>query len=173
MKRNINLKSLGMCLLACTALLVCNACNNEDDVMEIFTDKTWKLTRLTTEGNRAQFYDGLWSNDEEEENSYTALREEGNFTLLFNLAEDNNGGVFGTIEAHGIRASINNATVRIDGKEHTLSIDGRISGTENDKLGKAFLNGLLNVYKYEGDANSMTLYFNEGNTTKIMGFKAQ
>jgi hypothetical protein len=32
---------------------------------------------------------------------------------------------------------------------------------------------LQNVYKYEGDANSLTLYFKDGPTTRVMGFTPQ
>lgn len=165
------MKTIWICLLTVAALCTLSACNNEDDVMEIFNDKTWKLARLTTEGGKGQFYTGLWTNVTDEENSRNALLQEGNFILTFNLAGMNEGE--GTVEAHGIRANINNASVIVNGEDHTMSISGRISGTETDPLAKVFLNGLLNVFKYEGDTRSMTLYFKDGNTTKVMGFTAQ
>ena len=167
-----NLKSIAYCLLAVALSATLHACDNEDDVTEIFADKTWKLTRLTNEGGKGQFYSGLWSSEQEAENSQEALKQTGNFTLIFNLAEAN-GETIGTCEAHGIKASINDASTRVNGKDHTLSMDGKISGTETDKLARAFLNGLLNVYKYEGDTNTITLYFKDGNTIKVMGFRAQ
>ncbi len=158
-------------MLACLLIATLQACNNEDDVIEIFTDKTWKLSRLTNEGSSEQFYTGLWNSEQERESSWEALQQEGNFTLTFNLA-DVEGSVIGTCEARGIRASISDASVTADGKDHTLSISGRITGSETDKLASAFLNALLNVYKYEGDANSMTLYYKDGNTVRVMGFRA-
>lgn len=167
-----NLKSIAYCLLAVALSATLHACDNEDDVTEIFADKTWKLTRLTNEGGKGQFYSGLWSSEQEAENSQEALKQTGNFTLIFNLAEAN-GETIGTCEARGIRASINDASVSVDGKKHTLTISGKVSGSETDKLARAFLNGLLNVYKYEGDSQSMTLYFKDGNITRVMGFKAQ
>lgn len=33
-----------------------SGCDNEDDVIGIFTGKTWKLSRLTNKGSNAQFY---------------------------------------------------------------------------------------------------------------------
>lgn len=165
------MKTIWICLLTGAMLCTLSACNNEDDVMEIFNDKTWKLARLTNEGGKEQFYSGLWTNTTDEENSRSALQQEGNFTLSFNLAGMNDAQ--GTIEAHGIRANINNASVIVNGEDQTMSISGRISGTETDPLAKAFLNGLLNVFKYEGDNRSITLYFKDGTTTKVMGFTVQ
>lgn len=168
----MNIKTIGSFLLMLAMLFTFSACNDEDDVLEIFNGKTWKLTRLTTEGSKRQFYEGLWGSEKEEESSREALKTKGYFTLNFNLAEVN-GETTGTAEAHGIRASINNATVTINSKERTLGIAGKVSGSETDKLAKAFINGLPNVFKYEGDSNSLTLYFKDGNTTKVMGFAAQ
>jgi signal transduction histidine kinase len=59
------------------------------------------------------------------------------------------------------------------GKEHTISIKGKVIGTESDKLAKVFINGIQNVFKYEGDIHNITLYFKDGNTTKVMGFTAR
>ena len=69
MKKRINIKSIGYVLMMLTMLLGFSACNNEDDVMEIFNDKTWKLSRITTEKGKEQFYQGLWSNEAEEKAS--------------------------------------------------------------------------------------------------------
>ena len=49
MKKKINIKSIGYVLMMLTMLLGFSASNNEDDVMEIFNDKTWKLSRITTD----------------------------------------------------------------------------------------------------------------------------
>lgn len=166
------LKNMGYALMMMVALLFCGACDSGDDLMEIFNGKTWKLSRITTEGGKGQFYEGLWDSKAEEERSREALKTTGNFTLNFNLVEVN-GETNGTAEAHGIRASINNATITIDGKSRKLTITGNISGQETDKLGRVFINGLLKVTEYEGDSNSLTLYFEDGNTTKVMGFIPQ
>ena len=37
-------------MLLVTALPVLCGCNNEDDVVEIFTGKTWKLSKISAEG---------------------------------------------------------------------------------------------------------------------------
>lgn len=116
MKEKINIRTIGCCLMMLTMLLGLSACNNEDDVMEIFNNKTWKLARITTEKGKDQFYQGLWNNEAEENASRELLKAEGNFTLNFNCAEVN-GEVIGTVNAHGVKASISDATLRIDGKK--------------------------------------------------------
>lgn len=154
MKEKINIKTIGCSLMLLAILLGFSACNNEDDVMEIFNNKTWKLSRIATEKGKEQF------------------KTDGNFTLNFNCAEVN-GEVTGTVSAHAVKSSIDDATLKIDGKEHTINIGGKVIGTESDKLAKVFINGVLNVFKYEGDIHNLTLYFKDGNTTKVMGFTAR
>ena len=62
-------------LLMFSLLPLLSGCDNEDDVIGIFTGKTWKLSRLTNKGSNAQFYPNLWNNNEEEMKtvSYTHL----------------------------------------------------------------------------------------------------
>ena len=131
MKEKIKIKTIVCCLMMTSMLLGLGACNNEDDVMEIFNNKTWKLVRIATEKGKEQFYQGLWSNES----------KEGNYTLNFNCAEVN-GEVTGTVNVHAVNSSINDAVLKIDGKEHTISIKGKVIGTESDKLAKVFINGV-------------------------------
>lgn len=173
-ERKIKIKTIVCCLMMTSMLLGLGACNNEDDVMEIFNNKTWKLVRIATEKGKEQFYQGLWSNESKEEidRELNTFRAEGNYTLNFNCAEVN-GEVTGTVNVHAVNSSINDAVLKIDGKEHTISIKGKVIGTESDKLAKVFINGIQNVFKYEGDIHNITLYFKDGNTTKVMGFTAR
>lgn len=41
-------------LLMFSLLPLLSGCDNEDDVIGIFTGKTWKLSRLTNKGSNAQ-----------------------------------------------------------------------------------------------------------------------
>ncbi len=43
-------------LLMFSLLPLLSGCDNEDDVIGIFTGKTWKLSRLTNKGGNAQFF---------------------------------------------------------------------------------------------------------------------
>ncbi|MEL5893649.1 DUF4847 family protein [Bacteroides sp. GD17] len=169
MKRII--RNISYLLFVFALLPVLSGCDNEDDVIEIFTGKTWKLSRLTTEGSSAPFYSGLWSSDEAMNASLKAFDVAANFTLVFQGSELD-GQLLGTkFNAQGIKESLE-GTWNIDGKSLTFS-EMKTDGSENDPLGKAFINGLQNVYKYEGDTNSLTLYFKDGQSTKVMGFKPQ
>ena len=56
-----------------TAILLLTSCNTEDDVMEIFIGKTWKLTYISTENSHTQY--NFWNNDQESEQSFNALKQ--------------------------------------------------------------------------------------------------
>lgn len=77
MKEKINIKTIGCNLMLLAILLGFSACNNEDDVMEIFNNKTWKLSRIATEKGKEQFYQGLWNNEAEEKASRELLKTDG------------------------------------------------------------------------------------------------
>ena len=76
-------------LLMFSLLPLLSGCDNEDDVIGIFTGKTWKLSRLTNKGSNAQFYPNLWNNNEEEmKKSLDKLYNQKNtFTLNFERTE--------------------------------------------------------------------------------------
>ena len=148
-------------LLMFSLLPLLSGCDNEDDVIGIFTGKTWKLSRLTNKGSNAQFYPNLWNNNEEEmKKSLDKLyNQKSTFTLNFEGTELDGELMGTTVNGQGINSSVNG--VKVTG------------AAESDALAKAFISGLQNVYKYEGDANSLTLYFKDGPTTRVMGFTPQ
>lgn len=159
-------------LLMFSLLPLLSGCDNEDDVIGIFTGKPWKLSRLANKDSNRQFYSGLWKDEEAERKSRDFLKIEGNFTLNFE-GSDVNGELMGTtVTGHGIHSNAD-GTWKADGKSQSLSLNVKINGSESDALAKAFISGLQNVYKYEGDANSLTLYFKDGPTTRVMGFTPQ
>lgn len=167
------LRNVGCLFILFFLLPILGGCNEEDDVIEILTGKTWKLSRLTTENSKDRFLPNLWTDETSFNNSMTALDVDGNFTLSFTGSEVN-GEIVGTlVEARGIRASTTSGSWRANGKNNTLTISVRVNGTETDPLAKAFMAGLQNVYKYEGDTNTLTLFYKEGQTTKIMGFRPE
>lgn len=155
------------------AVLTFTACNNEDDVMEIFTGKTWKLTRLTTEGSSIRFLAGLWDNENSYNNSMERLNSAGNYILNFYGDTQSSELIEPTFNANGISARITNGTWKADGISKDLTLNGNITGSESDPLAKEFMKGLLLVYKYEGDNRTLTLYYKDGQINKIMGFTAQ
>lgn len=157
-----------MLLLAALPLLC--GCNNEDDVAEIFTGKTWKLSKISAEGSNIQF--NYWSNDNAEgtafQKSMALLKSTDNFTIGFTGGEINNV-VGGTFSGKGVVATFNGKW-QADGESHQLNMSTTLNGTETDILAKAFVNGLQNVIRYEGDANNLFIYFKDGQTVKYMGF---
>lgn len=160
-------------LLMFSLLPLLSGCDNEDDVIGIFTGKTWKLSRLTNKDSNRQFYAGLWQDGKAEEKSREALKTAGNFTLNFEGTELDGELMGTTVNGKGINSSVN-GTWKADGASGSLSISVKVTGSaESDALAKAFISGLQNVYKYEGDANSLTLYFKDGPTTRVMGFTPQ
>ena len=155
-------------LLAWLPLL--NGCDEEDDVVEIFTGKVWKLNRLNIEGNSGQFL-ALWNTEQAYNQSMTALRTEGNYTIEFTAPDANVAG--GDFTARGIRATVTGQW-NADGKSHTISITAaKVSGNETDPLAKEFVSGLQKLSSYEGDSRTLTLKFAEGQNNKIMGLMAQ
>ena len=71
------------------------SCNTEDDVIEIFTGKTWKLTFIATEGSYEQV--DFWSgNEAARKKSMEELAKSGTFILNFN-GDEINGVVEGEI----------------------------------------------------------------------------
>lgn len=168
------LKYIGCMLLVLSLLPLLSGCNNEDDLMEIFTGKTWKLSRLTNKDSNKQFYPGLWNNDNDamEESLKKLYNQSNTFTVTFEGTELDGELIGSTVTGQGVSTQIS-GTWEADGKDHSFSVKIKVNGTESDALAKAFIAGLQNVYKYEGDANSLTLYFKDGQTTRVMGFTPQ
>lgn len=167
------LRNISYLLLMLAMLPALSGCNNEDDVIEIFTGKPWKMTRLTTKGSNARFLPNLWDSQDSMDKSLRKLDDSGKFTLDFEGSEVD-GQLLGTrFTAYGDNVILK-GTWNADGKSHSLTFNVTDrSGSESDPLAKAFINGLQNVYKYEGDVNSLTLYFKDGDITKVIGFTHQ
>ena len=99
--------------------------------------------------------------------------QKSTFTLNFEGTELDGELMGTTVNGQGINSSVN-GTWKADGASGSLSISVKVTGAaESDALAKTFISGLQNVYKYEGDANSLTLYFKDGPTTRVMGFTPQ
>lgn len=161
-------KRVWQLLLLTVVLPLFSACNDEDDVISIFTNKAWKLSFIALEGSYEQF--DFWQGDvKAREKSMNALGQEGNFILNFE-GSDINGKTGGSFNGKGISSSPSGAW-SADGKTQELSISVEGNPNESDVLGKAFITGLKNAFKYEGDNNNLFIYYKEGQTTKRMGLK--
>ena len=157
-------------LLMLSALL--SSCNNEDDVMDIFVGKTWKLTYISTE-NSNQMYDFWGDNEQARKNSTNALAREGTFILNFEGSELNNT-TGGTFNATGISATISGRW-NANGETRDLSTSNVTRNrSENDALANAFYTGLVKAFRYEGDENNLYIYYTDNdNSVKRLNLKAQ
>ena len=99
------------------------------------------------------------------------LRGSGNFTITFSGGEIN-GITGGTFNGRGVNATFSGKW-QADGATHEMSMETNVSGMESNVLSKAFISGLQNVIRYEGDANNLFIYFKDGKNVKYMGFTPQ
>jgi hypothetical protein len=161
------LLSVGMLLLALSSL---TACSSSDDVVAIFTGKKWKLSYIAAEGTTRRY--DFWQGDKEaEQNSMKLLGIENNFTLQFNGA-DMGSYIGGGFSARGV-GSQPEGNWSADGNARTLTMQTTIKGSESDVFAKAFLTGLQNAFRYEGDTRNLFIYYHDGKLVKYMGFVAR
>lgn len=109
-----------------------SGCDNEDDVIGIFTGKTWKLSRLTNKGSNAQFYPNLWNNNEEEmkkSRDKLLYNQKSTFTLNFEGTELDGELMGTTVNGQGINSSVN-GTWKADGASGSLSISVKVTGLQ-------------------------------------------
>lgn len=151
-------------ILILSLLFVTSACDQSDDVIAIFaTQGNWKLTSVFYDnGKGTDVCIDYWNNDIESE-SYKASMEQlkvgANFVLSFSGAEVEHEGI-GTYTGRASRNPISGSWTA-NGKTGALSITNQAAPASNeDILGKVFVNALINAYKYEGDTNgNLRIYF--------------
>ena len=158
-------------LLLLLLLPLLGGCDTEDNVLEIFTGKTWKLTYIALEGQHQMF--DFWNEDTDAARRSLQLLEQGStFIIEFNGSEtaDYVGGDF---EAQAVNRSIT-GNWTANGASRELSLNNlRTSGNDSDILAQAFLTGLQNAVRYSGDSQYLYIYYEDGQTTKCMAFHIQ
>ena len=158
-------------LLLLLLLPLLGGCDTEDNVLEIFTGKTWKLTYIALEGQHQMF--DFWNEDTDAARRSLQLLEQGStFIIAFNGSEtaDYVGGDF---EAQAVNRSIT-GNWAANGASRELSLNNlRTSGNDSDILAQAFLTGLQNAVRYSGDSQYLYIYYEDGQTTKCMAFHIQ
>ena len=151
-------------------LPLCTSCEREDDVMEIFTGKTWKLSYIFLDGHSANSID-LWEGDEEAwENSMKLVKTADYFTIAFQGGTLYTGGLGGTFKAQGVRATVEGHW-EADGKTRALSFsEVKVTGTETEVMAKAFIEGLTApMTGYSGDNANLYLHYTDGQLKKVIG----
>lgn len=158
-------------LLLLLLLPLLGGCDTEDNVLEIFTGKTWKLTYIALEGQHQMF--DFWNENTGAARRSLQLLEQGStFIIEFNGSEtaDYVGGDF---EAQAVNRSIT-GNWAANGASRELSLNNlRTSGNDSDILAQAFLTGLQNAVRYSGDSQYLYIYYEDGQTTKCMAFHIQ
>lgn len=158
-------------LLLLLLLPLLGGCDTEDNVLEIFTGKTWKLTYIALEGQH-QMFDFWNENTDAAQRSLQLLEQGSTFIIEFNGSEtaDYVGGDF---EAQAVNRSIT-GNWAANGASRELSLNNlRTSGNDSDILAQAFLTGLQNAVRYSGDSQYLYIYYEDGQTTKCMAFHIQ
>lgn len=148
-----------------------SACEQEDDVVDIFTGKTWYMTYIAVEGQN-KMYDFWQGNEDARIQSFKTITGD-NYTLTFDGADLGNSIGGGTFSGRATSASISGKwNANGENRELQLTIDK--AGTDTDKyLGKAFIDGLKSAFKYGGDNKNLYIYYKEGQTVKFISFAPQ
>lgn len=143
-------------------LPVLSACDQTDDVIEIFTGKTWKLTGIFYDKGRNNLCKDYWNDNQDEMDASYNLSKKNSTYCTINFTGIANGDLGqGGYEGYATNSGIKGKWVA-DGKNNSFQItEQRNPDNSEDVLGKAFINGLIKAYKYEGDINNLRIYFED------------
>lgn len=133
-----------------------SACERSDDVMGIFTGKTWKLTYITRSGsNKPALYD-FWDNAKTYETALKEMNKEGAYTLIFSGEETDDAakGTF-TGKLHTLDYKGNWSA---DGKSNEFHTSNVTGGTKA-LLDSYFIEGIENATRYSGNYDNLYLYY--------------
>lgn len=120
-----------------TLLLTLAACNNDDDVQEIFIDRNWTLSFIQ-EGNEKSVPENV---------NYVIIFKSG----TFNLTTPSNATISGNWQADGGTRTFKCSNIKTDGN------------INNDNIAKKMRNMLQNAISYGGDANWLQIIVQHGN----------
>lgn len=170
------MKNYKWMLLLCVCLSVLTACNNTDNVQQIFTGKTWKLSVIKYAGTDKECKDywvegGVFNQAKFEASNKILKDDKSSFTLEFSgtaIGEEINGKAKG--KAYTV--SFNDVSWKANGRSNDFSMAIKTT-TDKDVLATAFLNALSNATSYGGNDGNLYIYFTEGQQSKYMLFHVQ
>ncbi len=122
--------------VVCIGLLA-GACNDEDDI-DIFVGRTWKVSNLFGASNRPVL---------NEEQAKT-IAKEGAFYIKFENRNEFKGA---TLDQNF------SGTWSVDLKKRTISLRFRDTGNPSDALSKMVIKAIQQAVSYEGDYNYLKL----------------
>jgi len=163
-------KIVPLLILALCLLPLFSSCEREDDVMEIFTGKTWRMSYIFPEGSYSNPLD-LWNGDAEAyEKSKVLASDKSHFNLTFQGGLTNTGQMGGTFTGVAVNATVVGQWTA-DGETRALNFSNvKWTGSESDVLAKAFMKGVSsNVYKYSGDNGNLYLHYKDGELLRVVG----
>lgn len=136
-------------LLACMAcLLPLGGCNDEDDVNEIFTGKTWKLTYIGSTDDWTDLSTGVNLNDYHEEK-----RPVRAYTVIF---------YEGSVRITGGENTVWTGTWWADGENNTFHIDiSEKQGEGSTANERTFLQAVAEACYYRGSSVLLRLFDSE------------
>lgn len=133
-----------------------SACERSDDVMGIFTGKTWKLTYITRSGsNKPALYD-FWDNAKTYETALKEMNKEGAYTLIFS-GEETDDAAKGTF-AGKLYTLDYKGNWSADGKSNEFHASNVTGGTKA-LLDSYFIEGIKNATRYSGNYDNLYLYY--------------
>ena len=154
-------------------LCVFTACNNSDDVMDILTNKTWKLNTIFYQGKPDYSYwmDATGKLDKNALDESVKKNGEKGFVVTFDGARVGSV-VSGTFSGQGYNSKFRGKWSADEDNRRMVITEYQVEGSDSDVLAKAFINGMKNVFSYRGnsDTNNLHLNFKEGELTKYMSF---
>ena len=162
MKKNI-CGIIGLLLL----LPLFSGCNDSDDLQDIFTGKTWKLTYINLKDK------GGWMNGFSEKSINILSEKQESYTITFTGTEEDNRISNGAVKGRIITADLT-GTWSANGKNNEFHASVT-NVNENDDLAKEFIKGLNNASSYIGDDNGLFLYYNPAGSqqTYVLAFHVQ
>lgn len=163
------LRHIPIILLVAVVLPFWSSCESEDDVIDIFTGKAWKMSYIFPEGHVSTPED-FWGDDQEAYMASSELAKDlANFNLIFQGGKLKTGQMGGTFQGRGVNATVEGYW-EADGETRALQFSNvHWNGTEKDVLAKAFMIGVSsNVYKYSGDSGNLFLHYKDGQLLRVV-----
>ena len=148
-------------MLSLLVLLLFAGCNTEDDVLEIFSGKTWKLTYITTEDSNTPF--DFWGDGNPGRHYAETLGEEV-CVVTFEGSEINTT-IGGTFNAMAITATINGQWSADGSNREMKTSDVWVSHAESNPIAVAFVRGLQNAIRYGGDSKNLYIYYKDNDNS--------
>lgn len=162
------LRHIPILTLLAVVLPFCSSCESEDDVIDIFTGKVWKMSYIFPEGH-VSTPENFWNGDQEAYEASSELgKDQANFNLVFQGGTLKTGQMGGTFQGRGANATVEGYW-EADGNTHALQFSNvHWNGTETDVLAKAFMTGVSSVYKYSGDSGNLYLHYKDGQLLRVI-----